>query len=421
MSAAAQTRAQPQAWTSWLRREIWQRERWGWAVWAVFALIVAVNRFSEPPLPASVFEMGRESWHASVFQMYRDAAERWLEGRPLFNGTGGGAIYLPQAYLLFVPFTVLPFQWGGALWRVVNIGLFAVGVWRFARLAGRDSSSPLFSLVSLPVVLLSWSAARYGQMTMAMGGVMLLAVVALADRRWWWATLWLILGVALKPLAIVLALLAAVLHPRTSWRLVVGVGVLFAVPFLTQRPGWVLEQYGLCLRELRVAVDVGEQFEFAHFFWLLRTCGVVLAPLTETVVRMLAAVVTLGLGAWAGQRCSRAEAGVLLFTLATCYLMLFNPRTENNTYCLLAPAVAIFLARAVIENRSLQIGFYVGWIVIFLARYPLGKLLTGGPNVWLRPLLCLIFLAVALYTEWRDLQQTPEPAGQTAHLGTVAE
>lgn len=409
MSAAAQALEPTQVETTWLGRQGWQRESWGWALWAVFALVVAANHFSEPPLPSSVFAMGRESWRASVFQMYRDAAQRWIAGQPLFNGTGGGAIYLPQAYLLFVPFTFLPFQWGGALWRVLNIGLFAVGVWQFARLAGRDSSRQLFSLVSLPVVLLSWSAARYGQMTMAMGGVMLLAVVALADRRWWWATLWLILGVALKPLALVLALLAAVLYPRTSWRLLVGVIVLFAVPFLAQRPSWVLEQYGLCLQELRAAMDVGEQFEFAHFFWLLRTFGLELAPLTETVVRLVAAVLTLGLGAWACKHCRRAEAGVLLFTLATSYLMLFNPRTENNTYCLLAPAVAVFLSRAVLEKRRLLVGFYAGWIVVFLARYPLGKLVTGGPNVWLRPLLCLIFLIVALYTVWRDWQRTSEP------------
>ena len=409
MSAAAPVVEQLGTRTPWFRWEAWQHEGWGWTLWAVFALIVAVNRFSDPPLPASVFEMGRESWRASVFQMYRDAANRWIDGQPLFNGTGGGAIYLPQAYLLFTPFTLLPFPWGGAIWRILNIGLFAVGVWQFARLASRGTSRNLFVLVSLPVILLSWSAARHGQMTMAMGGMMLLAVVDLADQRWWRATLWLVLGVILKPLALVLALLAAVLYPRTSWRLLVGAGLALTLPLLAQHPVYVVEQYVLAVKEIAIAARVGGESEFADLFWLVRAAGLDIPAAGQTAIRMVAAVLTLAICWLAVGRCRPAEAGVIVYTLAAGYLMLFNPRTENNTYCLLAPAMAVFAAQAVVARHRFHIVFSVGLMVLFLASYSLGKALSHQPVVWIKPLLCTVFLVIVLRQLGSTLRSRPRP------------
>jgi hypothetical protein len=303
---------------------------------------------------------------------------------------------------------LLPFAWSGALWRVVNIGVFAVGVWRFARLAGRDSDRNLFALMTLPVVLLSWSAARHGQMTMAMGGVMMLAVVELAERRWWWATLWLILGVALKPLAVVLALLAAVLYPRTSWRLVLGAVAMLALPFLLQRPAYVGEQYVLCVRELGIAAEIGVQHEFAQLFGMFQAIGIQIPQSAQTATRAVAAVLTLAAGWLIVRRCQPEQAGPLLFTLAIGYLLLFNPRTERNTYCLLAPSLALFTAQAVIHQQRARAAVYLGLIALFLASHPLGKLLTAGETVWIKPLLCLIFLAAVFHGWWRQFRQEQE-------------
>src|SRR6516165_8574277 len=108
---------------------------WGWALWFSFAIVIVSARFSS-------------SWtQGSLIGDYRDAAFRWIEGQPLFSGTGNVFVYLPHAAILFTPFTLLPFAWAGTMWRIINLGVFAVGVWRFARLAGRDSSRHLFCLV----------------------------------------------------------------------------------------------------------------------------------------------------------------------------------------------------------------------------------------------------------------------------------
>ena len=395
MSAAAQSVGPQSTRTSWFSREAWEREGWVWALWAVFAVVVAVNRFSELPI------------EGNVFLYYRDAAVRWMEGQPLYNGTGCGVIYLPQAYVLSTPFTLLPFNWGGAIWRILNIALFAVGVWQFARLASRGTSRNLFAWVSLPVILLSWSAARHGQMTMAMGGMMLLAVADLADQRWWRATLWLVLGVVLKPLALVLVLLAAVLYPRTSWRLLVGAGLALTLPLLAQHPAYVLDQYVLAVKELGIAARVGGEVEFAHLFWLLRAAGLDIPAAGQTAIRLIAAVLTLAVCWLAVRRCRPAEAGVILYTLAVGYLMLFNPRTENNTYCLLAPALGVFAAQAVVAGHRLHTAFSVGLVALFLASYPLGKALSDQGVVWIKPLLCTVFLALVLCQLSSTLRRQP--------------
>ena len=210
----------------------------------------------------------------NVFRVYRDAGCHWLEGQPLYDGTGTGFIYLPQCALLCVPLSFMSFYWGGVVWRILNIGVFAVGVWRFTRLAGRNESPGMFARVSLIVALLSWSAARHGQMTLMMGGLMLVAVVELVDRRWWRAVLWMTLGFALKPLIVVLMLLAAVLYPRTSWRMLLAMVALVALPLLAQRPEYVLEQYRQSVQMLNDASHWGPSKQFPHLFWVLHAAGV---------------------------------------------------------------------------------------------------------------------------------------------------
>jgi hypothetical protein len=395
MSATAQPLSTQITRTAWYSRVAWERDGWVWGLWAIFAVVVAVNRFTEVPV------------EGNVFLYYRDAAVSWLAGEPLYNGTGCGVIYLPQAYLLFTPFTLVPFNWGGAIWRVLNIAMFAAGVWQFARLASRGTSRNLFAWVSLPVMLLSWSAARHGQMTMAMGGMMLLAVVDLADCRWWRATLWLVLSVLLKPLALVLVLLAVVIYPRTSWRLVIGAGLAMLLPLLAQHPSYVLQQYALAVKELGIAARVGGEFEFAHLFWLLRATGLDIPTAGQTAIRLLAAGFTLVVCWLAARRCPPAEAGVVLYTLAVGYLMLFNPRTENNTYCLLAPALGVFAAQAVVARHRPRIVFLFGLMALFLASHPLGKALHEQGVVWIKPLLCSVFLALVLWQLARGLATKP--------------
>ena len=103
MSVAADDTSLHRGNHAWYRLSAAARDRCGWAVWVVFAIVVAVSQFRTPP------RLG------NVFQVYRNAGCHWLEGQPLYDGTGTGFIYLPQCALLCVPLSFMSFYWGGAV------------------------------------------------------------------------------------------------------------------------------------------------------------------------------------------------------------------------------------------------------------------------------------------------------------------
>ena len=373
------------------RRDAVPQDRWGRVLWVVFILVVVLKQFGNPS-------------RVDILTTYHSASCRWLLSEGLYDGTGGGFIYLPQFAAAYTPFALLPFDLGCALVRALNIGIFAIGVWRFAQLAGRRSGNLPMWLVSVLSMALIWTSAEAGQMTLAMGAMMLLAIVDLADQRWWRAALWLTIGLALKPLIIVLVLLAAVLYPRISWRLAIGVVAIGVFPFLTQRPGYVCSQYLACVQMFDDASRraISQSGEFAQLFWMLKSAGIDVPDSGQTALRLLAAVLTLVLCWWAQRKVDSSRFAVLLFTLAACYLMLFNPRTERNTYSLLAPALAVFIAQAVEHRYLKRAAFLLGLVVLLLVSYPLGNLLTGGPTVWIKPLLCVVFLTFVLLHFWQE-------------------
>jgi alpha-1,2-mannosyltransferase len=216
--------------------------------------------------------------------------------------------------------------------------------------------------------------------------------------------LWMALGFALKPLIIVLILLAAVLYPRTSWRMVLAMLALWVLPLLAQRPDYVLEQYRQSVQMLHDATAFGPSTQFPHLFWVLHTAGVEIPAAGQNSLRLLAAALTLAF-CWVAQRkCSAAQAGVLLYTMAVIYLLLFNPRTEHNGYCLLAVSLAIYIAQAVAARSWLVAAALIGIAIAMLASYPLGQFV---PTVWLKPLVCILFLAIALGQFWRETIAIP--------------
>ncbi len=310
---------------------------------------------------------------------YRSAALGWLAGGTLYEGTGvGGFVYFPQAAILFIPFAMLPYLVSEALWRLAMIGTFAAGIRSFARLAGERSETELFPLMTLVSLPLAWDCARNGQATLAMTGMMLLAVVDIARRKWWRAALWLSLGVAVKPLAIVLALLAMAVYRPLGWRVLLGLVAVALSPFLTQRPDYVLQQYAACLGNMTTAAHVGVvSTGWTTPFTALREAGIDVPERVQTIIRILAAFGTLALCFGARRRHDAADAVIYLFSLAVVYLMLFSPRTENNTYAMLGPAIAVFLARAFLVESRFVAGTFLAGNCIRHCRQPLFRTLAG--------------------------------------------
>lgn len=363
--------------------------RIAWLLWATLFLTATA-----PTLAGRIHDVSHH---------YDAAAHHWFLGEPLYDESGHGFLYFPQSAILYAPFAYLPGSSGEIAWRAVILAVFAAGVCRLARLAGRASGLDFFPLATMFCLPPAFSSERNGQATLIMAGLMMLAAVDLVDRRWWRASFCLALAVAFKPLGIVMLLLAAVLYPATAWRLTICVGVLIAAPFLTASPDYVLSQYADCGKMLHAASDRGLETNWAQLFGLLDVAGLQIPSRLQSVLRLLAAAATLGLVMYAKRRLSREWVGVYCYILAVCFLMLFNPRTENNSYSALAPAIGILFCQDVLVRRNHILGAtYVLLSIGILCTYYVCRLITGPElTTWLAPLMGTVFTTIAVVKLFR--------------------
>jgi alpha-1,2-mannosyltransferase len=344
----------------------------------------------------------------SVTMHYFNGANHWLAGARLYNRVGSGFLYLPSTAILFVPFAVLPSLIGNFLWRIVSIGCYAWGVRRLSALGEQTTGFPLFALATCIAIPLAWAGAHNGQATLPMAGLMMAAVSFLPRERWWSAAVCLVLAVTVKPLAIVLVLLAAVLYPPLIGRLLIALGVVLALPFLTQDAEYVSSQYAGFVTMTKLATDRSNVDYFAQVFGVLRIAGLHVPQAAQTAVRAVFAGLTLAACLYFRPKLQAQRFGLYLFALAGCYLMLFNPRTENNTYALLAPAIGVFCAEAVRSRRAARAWLLLGISLAMLGSYEIGRLITPpAQSVWLAPLAAIAFTALVLRELAREASGGP--------------
>jgi hypothetical protein len=373
----------------------------GWVLMAVVSAVIIASGSTRTSVPA-----------------YREGAVYWMAGKTIFVDPGvGGFVYLPQAAILFIPFALLPVVACEVLWRFVNIGVFALGIFHFAGLMPGRSEKKLFPLMTLVCLPLAWSCARNGQATLIMTGLMLLAVVDIARSRWWRATLWLSLAVAIKPLAIVLVLLALAIYRPLSWRVPVGMLATALFPFVTQRPEYVMDQYAAFWSSLTKAVHVGSvDVGWTTPFNAMQVLGIMVPEKLQTLLRVTAAVGTLVLCFWSRLRHDAARSAVFVFSLAVTYLMLFSPRTENNTYAMLGPPIAAFLAGAVLIEQRPREGILLSCIALaILGSRSIEHVLTPHAGTsWLNPFMAACFAVYLLVTFFTDRKDRAEDRPATA-------
>jgi hypothetical protein len=298
----------------------------------------------------------RDPHERSVTPVFHLAVERW--GNHALYSDPRGFHYLPQFALLFAPFHALPVPFGDLLWRAAAVAAVLGGVGAFARRAASDRNGSDF-IAGVALALAIWpclGAVRNGQTNLAFGGLLLIAAALLADERWTAAALLLVLLVAVKPLGIVVVLLAPWGYPRLIAPLAAGLAALAALPFLFAPPSWVVAQYHDAAVHLASWSGTNEA-RFADLAALLRRVGVPLPAAAATAVRAAFAVATLGLWFAAARRRPEPKRSLTLALLATIYLLLFNPMTEKNTYAIAAPAMGVAAAWSFRAGRRA-----LGWL-----------------------------------------------------------
>jgi hypothetical protein len=363
-----------------------RRDRWAeggaWIAWAALIATISI-----------LILAGSDH---SVVSTYRDAAVRWFGGGDIYTDTGHGFLYLPVASILFAPFAWLPPTVCEIGWRFVAIGGFAIGLRRLVTIADGGNSGSTFAVLTLASLPPALACARNGQSTLIMAGLMMLACVDLAQQRRGWAVLWATLAVAFKPLAVVLLLLAPFIDRRLAWRAVLGIAVVLCLPFVTQQPAYVLDQYTKCGQMFRASSHCGMIELWAQPFSVLASLGVNVSESTQTAIRLIAAGGAIGLCVVARVRTGSSRAPEYLLAISVLYILLFNPRTENNTYAMLGPVIGLSLVAALASKRARAAeGVLLSCLVALLA---VGDAVVRifspeGEHIWMTPSVAIVFSA----------------------------
>jgi alpha-1,2-mannosyltransferase len=346
----------------------------------------------------------------SVVSAYRDATIQWFAGHDIYTDTGHGFLYLPIAAILFAPFAWLPPAAGEIAWRFVAIAGFAIGIRRLGRIAERGESDSTFAVLTLASLPLAMACARNGQSTLIMAGLMMLACVALAERRRSWAVLWATLAVALKPLAIVLLLLAPFMDRRLVGRVAVGLAAVLCLPFLLQRPSYVLDQYMKCGQMFRASSHCGMIELWAQPFSVLGLLGVNVPESAQTAIRVIAAGGAIALTRAARLRSGPQRAAEYLLAISALYILLFNPRTENNTYALLGPVMGLSLVAALAVNRPgrAQVIFLSTLLALMAVGDSVVRLFAPeGEHIWMTPNVATLFSLYLIHRLFFRSEQVP--------------
>ena len=333
--------------------------------------------------------VARDPARRSVTPVFHLAAERWWARSDLYQDPRGYH-YLPQFAILFAPFHALPAPAGDLLWRALSVACVLAGFDAFVRRARPARPGAFFLAASLLALAPSLGAVRNGQTNLAFGGLCLLAAASLAGERWRAAAAWLALLVAVKPLGLVLVLLAPCFYVGLRRPLLVAVGLIAAVPFLTAPPAYAADQYRSAWTHLAGWSGTTEN-RFADLTALLRAAGLALAPAAALLLRATAAAGTLVLWLRAAPRTREPWRALTLVLLATTYLMLFNPMTEKNSYAIVAPALAVASAALLGEPATRRAGWFLAFILVSEGILPeLLWRVTRDFGLWWDPLTALV-------------------------------
>jgi hypothetical protein len=193
-----------------------------------------------------------------------------------------------------------------------------------------------------------------------------------------------------------------------TWRVPVGMLVTALVPFVTQHPAYVLDQYAAFWSSLTKAVHVGAVDKgWTTPFNALQVLGITVPERVQTLLRVAAAFGTLALCYLSRRRHDAVRSAAFVFSLVVVYLMLFSPRTENNTYAMLGPAIAVFLAGAFLVEQRIREGILLSCIALAITGgRTIERMLTPHAGTsWLSPLMAVCFAAYLLVTFFTDRRE----------------
>lgn len=348
----------------------------------------------------------------NLYPIFEHAGWKWLHCGDLYvfeRADPDMYRYSPLIAALFAPLSLCPESLGNVVWRWLNAGVYltALAWWcrvifaeRFA--AGRQPLAWLF-LLAVPF---SIGSLNNGQSNALVIGLLLAAVAGAATERWNLASICVALACLFKVYPLAVGLLLVVVFPRRlAGRLVLALAGVMALPYLTQHPAYVTEQYAHWFGHLKIDHHDGIE-RYRDLRLLFRTWLWPLPPSAYQAIQLACAAgiaVLCFLQSGGGRRrrpldlSERRQVLMRLLALACCWMTLLGPATESCTYILLTPSLAAAILLSRHERHPLRILPWASYVLLLLPQmavwFPGGvRLQELGPH----PCAVLLFLIYLL-------------------------
>ncbi|UYM17001.1 glycosyltransferase family 87 protein [Endozoicomonas euniceicola] len=337
----------------------------------------------------------------SVVDNYLLGGQRWTDRVALYSGPGG-FIYTPLFAVLFTPFLHISEAMTDLIWRLFIIILYLYALICLIYMINNRSPGTLgkwLGMMSIIAVPIAFSGFRNGQVNVILTAVMVLVVCQIAEKRWNSAALILALVMSLKPTFIVFFLLATTLF-RPLWFRVPPLMLLFlALPILFGGWEYSWQQYINFVDMAQSAMHHGVHTQnFASLFNVFQVFGLFISDHSQHLIKVILAGVTWLLCWFAIRQFDIKTALLYLLTLASCYHLMFNPRSVNTDYIILGTVLALWFACAIYLWQNKYLAIAVGLISLgVLQAFELSRWLVPGSTSWVNPLMGLTFTLLVVW------------------------
>jgi hypothetical protein len=385
------------------KHRIWSK--CAWLVWTVVLVILVLR-------PILVSHRG------TSFDTYHQAGSHWLQGGDVYT-QWMGFVYSPVVAAFFAPFAYLPVPWANILWRLLNALVLLVGLTAVVKTdLFNGIKEKHYGLLYILLAPLAIGNIDISQANPLVEGLLLLAIAAVYTERWSSAALCVAIATCFKIYPIAVGLLICLIAPRRfSWRMLIALLLLLAIPFLFQHWSYVSSQYQAWIRT-RTSDDRRqwpvEKLPLDLWFlihWVLHL------PIPAKVYSLIqlgtagALACFCAVQTWRGWAKKRVLTG--LFCLVSIWMTLCGPATESYTYLILVPAIILALIQSFDTPQPDRLRALVtAAFALQLSAAARASFLPHFKPFWalaVLPLSGLIFLVYALWWLFDDsLWLTPE-------------
>jgi Glycosyltransferase family 87 len=389
-------------------------------IWAGFLAFVLVRAYLNPG-------------SRSVYPIFANAGREWLQGLDIYDvNVSHGPLdkfrYAPVVAVFFTALVGLPDGIGVVLWRILNVAALFAGAIAFARIVfpgrARLTATTAIALAAL-LLPLSLGSINNAQSNTLIVGCLLLGVAAAADQRCWLAAVCLAVPVVFKIYPAAVVLLILLVQPRLGWRLGLALAASCLLPFALQEPNYVAGAYQSWFNQIAHDNRHTGQLEnsYRDFFMLMRVTGLHLSERHYQVLQLgmaglVAAIVVRS------QRfgCGKTRLLRASFDLGCCWIILFGPATENSTYALLAPTLALAAWEAFQPGEqawrrwwmAATVGLFLSAVLIIST--PIGKSVSfylmpmGGLMMFCERIISCCRLRPEVETQMPAIESIPQTA-----------